>query len=83
MLQNDQFIADRASLGGVARKKKLSREERSAIAKSGAKSRWQNIKKKQLEGEASIETSRGDGIPEARYRGMLNLVGTEIPVYNL
>lgn len=45
----------RGSKGGEARKKKLSKEERSAIAKAGAKARWD--KKKQAEKESPVETT--------------------------
>jgi hypothetical protein len=83
---DDQSKADRASLGGKARMGKLSREERSAIASAAAKARWQNIKKKEVAKEASIQVSRGSDlpeVPEAQYKGVLNLAGTDIPVYNL
>jgi hypothetical protein len=80
---DDQLKAERASLGGKARMGKLSREERSAIASAAAKARWQSIKKKELNEKVSIEVSRGTDLPEAQYKGILNLAGAEIPVYNL
>lgn len=75
--------ADRASKGGEARMKKLSRAERQDLARQGAKARWEKVKNKELTPEASIIEPRADLLPEARYPGVLNLAGMEIPVYVL
>jgi len=48
-----------------------------------AEARWKRVENKALTEEAGIEQSRADSIPEARYPGVLNLAGVEIPVYVL
>lgn len=80
---DDETKAERASKGGEARMQKLSREERSALAREAAKARWQRVKSKGVTEEAGIELSREDYLPEAKYPGVLNLAGVEIPVYVL
>jgi len=55
---------DIQSLGGKARAEKLSKEDRSAIAKSGAEARWEKA---------------GKAIPKATHEGILTLGSTEIP----
>jgi len=75
--------ADRASKGGEARMKKLSRAERQSLARQGAKARWQKAKNKSNQAEVSIVEPRADSLPEARYPGVLNLAGVDIPVYVL
>jgi hypothetical protein len=52
------------SLGGKARADKLSKKDRSAIAKSAAEARWEKA---------------GKPIPEASYEGILTIGGIEIP----
>src|SRR5689334_15089478 len=74
--------ADRASKGGAARMKKLSRAERQALASQAAKTRWNKVKNQSDSQDAGIEASRAE-LLEARYPGILNLAGTEIPVYVL
>ena len=88
MVENNEVdkqaqYADRASKGGAARMHKLSRAERSALASQAAKARWNKQENQQLTEQASTEVSRADSIPEARYPGVLNLAGVEIPVYVL
>src|ERR1035437_10118302 len=78
---DDEMKADRASKGGEARMKKLSREERSTLAREAAKARWQRVKSKDIEKDAGIEVPREESLPEAKYPGILNLAGVEIPVY--
>jgi hypothetical protein len=82
-IQKQVEYADRASKGGEARMKKLSRAERQSLAKLAAEARWKRVENKALTEEAGIEQSRADSIPEARYPGVLNLAGVEIPVYVL
>jgi len=50
-------------MGGKARAKKLTKEERSAIAKNAAEQRW----------------DKGKVIPKATHEGFLNLGGIELP----
>jgi hypothetical protein len=73
--------AARASKGGKARMKRLSREERAALAREAAFSRWKRAENKEDTKEAGIEVSRA--IPEAQYPGTLNIAGVEMPVYVL
>lgn len=75
--------ANRASRGGEARMKKLSRAERQSLARQGAKARWQKAKSGAVSTEAGTSDQRMDALPEARYPGVLNLAGAEIPVYVL
>lgn len=78
------FEAERASKGGAARMKKLSREERSALASVAAKARWERAKNKQLTEQAGIRDSREVvDIPEARYPGFLRFGEHDIPCYVL
>jgi hypothetical protein len=78
-----QIHADRASKGGAARMQKLSRAERQDLARQAAKARWKRAKNQTNTDEAGISKSRADVLPEARYPGVLNLAGVEIPVYVL
>jgi hypothetical protein len=63
------------SEGGKARAKKLSSEERSAIAKKAVEARWARKKKAEEDSAAYL--------PTAKYKGFLNLMGGEIPAYVL
>lgn len=51
------------SLGGTARANKLSKEDRSAIAKAAAEARW----------------DKGKPLPQATHEGFLEIGGSEIP----
>ena len=66
---------------------KLSRAERSALARKAAAARWERLKNQPKIVDVSIEGSRADdedaGLPIARYPGILNLNGVDIPVYVL
>jgi len=80
--------ADRASKGGEARMKKLSRAERQSLARQAAKARWDKPKNQELTVRAGTTLSRAEStdlgsLPIAKYPGVLNIVGTEIPVYVL
>jgi hypothetical protein len=79
----DAMRADRASKGGAARMKKLSRVERQALASTAAKARWKKPKNQEVAESAGIEASRVTTVPKALYSGILKLGGTEIPVYVL
>lgn len=87
--EKDAKYADRASKGGTARMKRLSRGERRELASSAAKARWQRQENKEIAEEAGIVVSRGvlpiakAGLPEAVLPGVLKLAGAEIPVYHL
>jgi hypothetical protein len=81
--EKDAMRADRASKGGAARMKKLSREERQALASEAAKARWKKPQSHKVAEEAGIEASRANPIPRALYSGTLKLGGAEIPVYVL
>jgi hypothetical protein len=52
------MIEVKGSRGGNARKEKLSKEERSAIAKAGAQARWAKKKTQQIETEISFVNSK-------------------------
>ncbi len=62
---------------------KLSREERRQLARKAAITRWEKAKNQQVTRSAGMELSREDSIPEAKYTGILNLGGVDIPVYVL
>jgi hypothetical protein len=81
-LDKQAEFADRASKGGAARMQKLTRAERQAFGSRAAKIRWQKVRNQSVKEDAGIEEPRAD-LPEARYPGVLNLSGVEIPVYVL
>lgn len=65
--------------------RRLSREERGTLARTAAKARWGKLKNQGLAEVAGIEQPREDSaeLPVARYPGLLNLNGIQIPVYVL
>jgi len=79
--------ADRASKGGAARMKKLSKPEREALASKAAKARWG----KPVPGENASKTfepivlsPENTALPVAKWPGVLSGIGDfEIPVYVL
>ena len=81
--EKDAMRADRASKGGAARMKKLSREERKALASEAAKARWRKTPNQQVTEVAGFEETRANPIPRALYSGTLKLGSIEIPVYVL
>jgi hypothetical protein len=83
IIGQESKYADRASKGGAARMKNLTRVEKQSLASKAAKARWDKVKNQSLTLKAGIVESRGDSIPEARYPGLLTLAGVEIPVYVL
>jgi hypothetical protein len=83
---NDVMRADRASKGGEARMKKLSKPEREALASKAAKARW----KKSVPGENASKTyapivlnTENTVLPVAKWPGVLTIGDIEIPVYVL
>jgi hypothetical protein len=70
-------LAQMAAEGGKARAKKLLPVERQEQARHAANARWgaERTKKK--------ERGAAEGMPEAKYKGFLNVVGTELPCYVL
>src|SRR6185437_5519017 len=82
----DVMHADRASKGGAARMRKLSRLERAALASKAAKARWErivpgaNASKSYLPIVLSDETKL---LPIAKWPGVLTIGDIEIPVYVL
>lgn len=75
VIEQQAKYADRASKGGAARMKNLTRVEKQSLASKAANARWNKHKNQALSLEA--------GIPEALYPGILTLSGVEIPVYVL
>lgn len=65
----------------------MSVEERKASAKQAAEARWQKARKRELEAETSESDSEitplESSMPIARHRGVLNIVGLEVPCYVL
>ena len=74
--------------GGRARAAALTTEERRASAKLAAEARWRKARERELEAEVSDEEG-GEllppepSMPIARHRGVLNIVGLEVPCYVL
>jgi hypothetical protein len=84
---SDDLFAGRAK-GGKARAAGMSGEERKASAKLAAEARWQRARERERE----VETAEEDAaevlppeptMPIARHRGVLNIVGIEVPCYVL
>lgn len=71
-----------ASKGGEARAAKLTGEQRSNIARKAVQARWAKEK-----GYVPIVLTRGEAnapaLPEAKYKGFLNLMNVELPCYVL
>lgn len=76
--------------GGLTRAKKLTKEERSAIARDAALARWHRRSMMPAGGdEPPLEkdevgiTESQEGLPVAKYKGVLRLMDAEIPCYVL
>src|SRR5687767_10736320 len=73
-----------AAKGGEARAAKLTKEQRSDIARKAVQARWAKQK-----GYAPIVLSPGASVPatgqlpEAKYKGFLSLMDMELPCYVL
>jgi hypothetical protein len=84
--EKDVMHADRASKGGAARMKNLSRSERAALASKAAKARWEkpapggNASKPY---EAIVLNADNAVLPVAKWPGVLSIGDIEIPVYVL
>lgn len=78
--------------GGIARANRLTKSERSEIARKAVQARWARARAaSEAEAEPSLEDDLTDveiivpdpAMPIARWRGTLNLVGIEVPCYVL
>ena len=72
--------------GGKARASTMSREERKRSAQLAAEARWRKVRER--EREMGLDESEDPLPPEptmpiARHRGVLNVVGLEVPCYVL
>ena len=65
-----------ASKGGKARAGSLSPEQRSEIARHAVKTRWARRRDR-------VQSETENQLPEAKYKGFLNLLDMEIPCYVL
>lgn len=75
------------SKGGKARAAAMSSEERRASAKMAAEARWRKARQRELEAETTDELSEAlppePNMPIARHRGVLNIIGLDVPCYVL
>ncbi len=84
--QKDSMQADRASKGGAARMRKLSKPERAALASKAAKARWGKSvpgDDASLEQKPIILSTENTALPVAKWPGTLSIGDLEIPVYVL
>jgi hypothetical protein len=93
MTDDDRF-SDAGRKGGEARAAALSKSERSEIAKKAAAARWAKPDSEKAEPEAPILTPEEQaevdlepvavvGMPTAIHKGLLNIIGLEVPCYVL
>lgn len=68
--------SETAAKGGRARASKLSPEQRSDLARRAVNARWAKVR-------GAEEGISPEGLPTARYRGVLRLLDREIPCYVL
>src|SRR4051794_5264911 len=71
---------DGRTRSGKARMDRLSADERKTLASRAAKVRWK--KAKELIGDPDEIVPAGN-LPEAKYKGFLNLLGVDLPCYVL
>jgi P63C domain len=86
ILLNPNVSETRASKGGRARAETLAPKERSEIASRAAVARWAKKRQGEIDQSTAVvkSTSRHvQKMPVARYRGMVTLMGMEIPCYVL
>src|SRR3984893_4215127 len=96
MMNDDRDIFKEAGKkGGDARARNLTAEPRIAIARNAVMVRWQKVKEEGLiehASDADIEVLAPDsdifegpaeGLPVAKYKGVLNLLDIEVPCYVL
>jgi P63C domain len=75
--------------GGIARAERLSKNERSEIARKAVLARWAKAKLAEQEDELVIDGAESEVIapdpamPIAQWRGTLNLISIEVPCYVL
>lgn len=87
MQDNDGVVIGRA--GGVARAEALADARRSEIARDAARARWAKKREVEPTDESHDELSSEEvlepspAMPIARWRGALNLMGVDVPVYVL
>ena len=80
-----EIVSGRAK-GGKARAEGMSLEERRQSAKLAAEARWRKVREKERENEAAEADDvlpPEPTMPIARHRGVLNIVGLEVPCYVL
>ena len=82
-MDDDKSHEARGAKGGRARAKNLSKEQLSENARKAAAARWSNSSPSIIEevGEEILEPIAA--MPIARWRGMLNIVGLDVPCYVL
>jgi P63C domain len=70
--------------GGVARAKRLTPERRAEIAREAAQRRWSTLQEtSDLEAQEPEVIEPAPNMPIAHWRGVLNLVGVDVPCYVL
>ncbi len=90
----EQTTSEAAKRGGIARAQRLSKEDRKAIARNAARARWGGersltpVEDEPAEtGPEMVSAEEGPGpdvaLPVAVHRGVLVLLGMEIPCYVL
>lgn len=72
-----------AAKGGAARAAKLTREERSEIARKAVTARWAKTKGYQPIVLVHDEAEVTNALPTAKYKGFVNLLGVDLPCYVL
>lgn len=72
-----------AAKGGEARAAKLTRAERSEIARKAVTARWAKTKGYQPIVLVRDEVQVTNVLPTAKYKGLVNLLGVELPCYVL
>jgi hypothetical protein len=84
MVDQSEKDASKAK-GGHARAESLSKSRRREIARKAAETRWSSAPKILHESEDSdeIAVDSAKGLPIARWRGALNIVGINVPCYVL
>lgn len=82
-------VATRAEMGGKARAESLSPAERKEIAQKGARARWDKPRTKAADGVVAVPDADtepvqgGEDLPTAVHRGILSLMGLDLPCYVL
>lgn len=88
----EDLMTAKQSKGGVARAQKLDPKKRSDIASKAAKKRWEKLSQPDIQvlsdpieslNHPDLVDISSLQIPEARYRGYLPILGSELPCYVL